>query len=339
MLELLKQGHQRAVAKIGSGIEKFVIKSHPKHTATTCFFLIRENETEEDFSYLKCIETFYPKPDGPQKGKRGNDRRDKKRGPPQHEGQTLRPNILVKITGLKEGIHHKDVKPLFDSFQIPIAFVDCKPSQTILRFPTAEDAQQFLEKVKASEDHANLTCGLVEGQEEAEYWDKNIINPTKKSKDEKVFDLKKEITPGILIKVTGLKEGINRTEVKALFTDFLIDLRFVDVHPEYTIIRFRDKEDTEKFHKKAVWSSTFKNQKFSVLSGEEEEKYWEENILKNRRVEAPSARGGRGGARGGARGGRGAARGRSGKIMAPRPKKNKEGADVSTEKPDFLNPY
>ncbi len=53
ILDVLKQGHERAVDKIGTGVEKIKIGNNPKFPQSRCFIIIRKDQTEEDFSFRK----------------------------------------------------------------------------------------------------------------------------------------------------------------------------------------------------------------------------------------------------------------------------------------------
>lgn len=57
LIELLKQGHDRASDKIGVGVKEIVVKPHPKFISK-CFVIVRTDGSEEDFSYLKCVDNL-----------------------------------------------------------------------------------------------------------------------------------------------------------------------------------------------------------------------------------------------------------------------------------------
>ncbi|KAL4362735.1 hypothetical protein GQ457_04G016370 [Hibiscus cannabinus] len=62
LLDLLKKGHLEPERKIGAGIKAFQIRNHPVWNSK-CFFVIREDETVDDFSFRKCIDHILPLPD------------------------------------------------------------------------------------------------------------------------------------------------------------------------------------------------------------------------------------------------------------------------------------
>ncbi|XP_039033059.1 protein EMBRYO DEFECTIVE 514-like [Hibiscus syriacus] len=62
LLDLLKKGHQEPERKIGGGIKAFQIQNHPVWK-NKCFFVIREDETVDDFSFRKCIDHIIPLPE------------------------------------------------------------------------------------------------------------------------------------------------------------------------------------------------------------------------------------------------------------------------------------
>ncbi|XVF54312.1 hypothetical protein PTKIN_Ptkin05aG0171200 [Pterospermum kingtungense] len=62
LLDLLKKGHLEPDKKIGGGIKAFQIRNHPTWKSK-CFFVIRDDETVEDFSFRKCVDHVLPLPE------------------------------------------------------------------------------------------------------------------------------------------------------------------------------------------------------------------------------------------------------------------------------------
>lgn len=62
LLELLKKGHTEPEKKIGGGIRAFQIRNHPMWKSK-CFFLVREDESVDDFSFRKCVDHILPLPE------------------------------------------------------------------------------------------------------------------------------------------------------------------------------------------------------------------------------------------------------------------------------------
>ncbi|GLJ51733.1 hypothetical protein SUGI_1099420 [Cryptomeria japonica] len=60
--ELLIQGHHESDKKVGPGIEAFQIRVHPEFQSR-CFVLIRKDDTIDDFSYRKCVDSLLPLPE------------------------------------------------------------------------------------------------------------------------------------------------------------------------------------------------------------------------------------------------------------------------------------
>jgi len=55
VVDLLRTYHPKAQEKIGAGVEAVVVKAHPMH-GSKCFFVVRKDGSEEDFSFRKCLE-------------------------------------------------------------------------------------------------------------------------------------------------------------------------------------------------------------------------------------------------------------------------------------------
>lgn len=62
LLELLKNGHAEPNKKIGGGIRAFQIRNHPTFKSK-CFFLIRDDDSVDDFSFRKCVDHILPLPE------------------------------------------------------------------------------------------------------------------------------------------------------------------------------------------------------------------------------------------------------------------------------------
>lgn len=62
LLELLKNGHAEPDKKIGGGVRAFQVRKHPTFKSR-CFFLIREDDSVDDFSFRKCVDHILPLPE------------------------------------------------------------------------------------------------------------------------------------------------------------------------------------------------------------------------------------------------------------------------------------
>ncbi|KAM7483317.1 hypothetical protein LguiB_007900 [Lonicera macranthoides] len=65
LVDLLKKGHLEPEKKIGKGIHAFQVRYHPQFKSR-CFFLIREDESVDDFSFRKCVDHILPLPENMQ---------------------------------------------------------------------------------------------------------------------------------------------------------------------------------------------------------------------------------------------------------------------------------
>ncbi|TKY73377.1 DCL protein [Spatholobus suberectus] len=62
LLELLKNGHAEPNKKIGGGVRAFQVRKHPTFKSR-CFFLVREDDSVDDFSFRKCVDHILPLPE------------------------------------------------------------------------------------------------------------------------------------------------------------------------------------------------------------------------------------------------------------------------------------
>ncbi|XP_043725517.1 protein EMBRYO DEFECTIVE 514-like [Telopea speciosissima] len=67
LLDLLKKGHAEVDKKLGGGVNAFQVRYHPMWKSR-CFFLIRQDDSVDDFSFRKCVDHILPLPDN-MKGK------------------------------------------------------------------------------------------------------------------------------------------------------------------------------------------------------------------------------------------------------------------------------
>ncbi|KAL9341563.1 hypothetical protein Peur_064888 [Populus x canadensis] len=62
LVDLLKTGHPEPDKKIGSGIQAFQVRFHPRFKSR-CLFLIRDDDSVDDFSFRKCVDHILPLPE------------------------------------------------------------------------------------------------------------------------------------------------------------------------------------------------------------------------------------------------------------------------------------
>ncbi|KAM7269475.1 hypothetical protein ACFE04_024972 [Oxalis oulophora] len=61
LLDLLNKGHEDHAKKIGTGVRAFQVRHHPMWKSK-CFFLIRDDQSADDFSFRKCVHHILPLP-------------------------------------------------------------------------------------------------------------------------------------------------------------------------------------------------------------------------------------------------------------------------------------
>ncbi|KAJ4959694.1 hypothetical protein NE237_019604 [Protea cynaroides] len=81
LLDLLKKGHVEVEKKLGEGVNAFQVRYHPLWKSR-CFFLIRYDESVDDFSFRKCVDHILPLPDN----LKGNSHANKALGGSHHNG-------------------------------------------------------------------------------------------------------------------------------------------------------------------------------------------------------------------------------------------------------------
>lgn len=66
LLDLLQKGHHEPEKKIGDGVNAFQVRFHPEYKSR-CFFIIRKDDSVDDFSFRKCVDHILPLPENMQK--------------------------------------------------------------------------------------------------------------------------------------------------------------------------------------------------------------------------------------------------------------------------------
>ncbi|KAL5544488.1 hypothetical protein UlMin_008272 [Ulmus minor] len=62
LLDLIQKGHPEPDKKIGGGVRVFQVRYHPTFKSR-CFFIIRDDDSVDDFSFRKCVDRILPLPE------------------------------------------------------------------------------------------------------------------------------------------------------------------------------------------------------------------------------------------------------------------------------------
>mmetsp|Transcript_39527 Transcript_39527/g.65542 ORF Transcript_39527/g.65542 Transcript_39527/m.65542 type:complete len:468 (-) Transcript_39527:500-1903(-) len=181
----LLQHHQNPKEKEGSGIVSVKAGYNPDFPDTKCFVLVRSDETEMDFSYVKCLNNIFPMEVEPFQ-KRFNRNKRKAAGAESEGASTSEAQppaddytkgTIVLIRELPEG---NDILKLRQAFGVAgtVRFVELVPDQPLayVRFEKAEHATKALEVTGLGE------LSLLEGEDEKQYWEKIGIDKGGKGK-------------------------------------------------------------------------------------------------------------------------------------------------------------
>jgi len=194
--DLLKL-HDKADEKMGAGIKCIKVGRNPDHPDTSCFVVKRKDDTEVDFSYLKCLNKIFPLPprNGPSPGMGGGKKRKdsgrgggespekKQRGASSADdgaddgeggkaggdgGVQYEVGKIVVCRELPEGF---DRHTLFDKFggkDGGCAFVEMVPDMPLAyaRFRDAEAAKSAVGTEGVG------VVSVLEGDDEKQYWEK-----------------------------------------------------------------------------------------------------------------------------------------------------------------------
>jgi len=119
IIELLKY-HQKSSEKIGNGVDKIKIGKSPQHLDTRCFIIVRKDNSEVDFSYMKCTGEI-PLPE--KKEKSNSNTKRKKRDDEENDKKTKKQKEFVFTSGCVVKIirgEEEKKKNIIDKIFLPI---------------------------------------------------------------------------------------------------------------------------------------------------------------------------------------------------------------------------
>jgi len=171
--------HGSKTEKEGAGIASFKVGRNPAFPDTMCFVLVRVDETEADFSYLKCLDRIYGAPGGGRgagnaKRKRGADdepssKRGKSEGEEGGSGEVqYEPGKIVVFKALPDGFDRHTLREKLGGVDKGCSFVEMVPEMPLAyaRFATPDQATAALAVEGVGEP------ALLEGADEKQYWEK-----------------------------------------------------------------------------------------------------------------------------------------------------------------------
>lgn len=182
--EVLKL-HEKADEKTGPGVKRIKVGRNPDFPETSCFVVVRTDDTEVDFSYIKCLNKVFPLPPraSPASGKKrkdngGSDRAVRQKtdeGSSSGEGKGGAPGEVQYEVGkiivckeLPDGFDRHSLAEKFGGKEGGCAFVEMVPDVPLayVRFQDAESAK------KAVSVEGVGQVAVLEGEDEKQYWDK-----------------------------------------------------------------------------------------------------------------------------------------------------------------------
>jgi lupus La protein len=167
--------HKNAQQKLGSGVVSVKLGHNPKFPQTNCFVLIRSDATEEDFSYIKCINGLFPK-DRPDlnKPKKNSKQKQPSDTPSDATERTFTPGCVVQVHEIPpDGVITREVlKEHYGNFGDVkyVCFQKSQSDRAYIRFNDPVEAKKALE----SEFQLNekvFKQSLLEGEEEKKYYE------------------------------------------------------------------------------------------------------------------------------------------------------------------------
>ena len=187
--------HDKADEKMGSGIKHIKVGRNPDFPDTSCFVIVRKDDTEVDFSYIKCLNKVFPLPPraegrSPASGKKRKDGGGSDRNVRQKTDAGSSSEAGAAEGGSGKGgepgevqyevgkiVVCKELPGGFDRFSLAekfggkdggCAFVEMVPDVPLayVRFQDAAAAKAAL----AVEGVGQVA--VLEGEDEKQYWDK-----------------------------------------------------------------------------------------------------------------------------------------------------------------------
>lgn len=174
--------HPKRAEKLGnSPIARIKVAPSKEHADTHCFVLVREDGSEEDFSYIKCIANTYPALDDKKKEKNDRKRKREENEAPKEE---YTKGCILNLTVPGADLDITKMKEIFNKYGT-VKFVDIgktdktegaeaapkESGEVYIRYTDPESAKAALED--ASCPYTPLR--LLEGEEEKTYFEANVF--------------------------------------------------------------------------------------------------------------------------------------------------------------------
>ena len=144
VLDLLEH-HGKCAEKKGAGVASVKAGCNPEFPDTKCFVLVRTDQSEVDFSYIKCVDSIFPKDLPKHLTRSGSKRRAEgggepaaKRGPGAEEASNSMAwtkGCIVVVKALKEGQTIMSMKEAFAESGA-VKFVELVPGKSHTQVPT-----------------------------------------------------------------------------------------------------------------------------------------------------------------------------------------------------------
>ena len=172
VLKGLLDFHPSAAEKKGCGVKSIKYGEHKVYTGTMCFIVVREDDTEEDFSFRKSIDVLFP----PVKRNMNRNTRAKESVVKFAEGTVLRVDGLTDAAERGVEINFKDLKDVFGGVG-KVQFVEMFGNHAEIRFKDPADAKLACDEVERVRGEEIRVC-LLSGDDEAAHF-KRVIDAMK----------------------------------------------------------------------------------------------------------------------------------------------------------------
>lgn len=175
-IKALLEQHPRAADKTKGGIKRIRVGQPEEHPTSNCFYVVRNDDTEEDFSYHKCIDEVFPAltEKGMKRSRDSKDRDGKRpRTEPEKEEVQYTPGLVVIMEGAKAELASAKAMRQELSTYGDVKFVDVVEDKCLvyIRFAEASAVERVLEELKEW-DGEQVTLSVMTGDQEKEYYEK-----------------------------------------------------------------------------------------------------------------------------------------------------------------------
>mmetsp|Transcript_31464 Transcript_31464/g.94135 ORF Transcript_31464/g.94135 Transcript_31464/m.94135 type:complete len:406 (-) Transcript_31464:335-1552(-) len=174
----LLSNHFKADEKCGDGLAAIKYGVNKDFPDTKCFVAVREDDSENSFSYKKCIDAVFVNAREGQRERGMKRERDDMGGGGGRDGHVAKsqrteftPGLVVVADGVAESADFRGLKDTFGDFGA-VRYVEIHDNRAYVRFADTDGAKAAVNAGQTDVEGDPVTMELLEGDNEKSYWER-----------------------------------------------------------------------------------------------------------------------------------------------------------------------